>query len=424
MDKATKERALELLAEKKGGAGITYADIGVVTGYSKRQLIRLSKGLDERGAGSLLAHGNAGARPHNAATDDEVRVLRELKRPYPDVTIAHFRDIYIEDVIENPARAADVERYGLVPRSASWFRRLFGREGWRSPAQRLPGRDAAGRPHPMRAPLPRAGMMAQVDGTPYDWFGDGRPWCLHLSVDDATTGVLGGWFMERECMRGYARMMREVVTRHGAPRSVYADKASVFRAVKDGSPTQFALMMRDLGIRLIFAGSPQAKGRVERYNSTAQMRLPTDLVRFGVGGYDEINPWFNDFYAPYLNAKFSYAPRDPASDFSPLPEGLDLSSVFRTRESRVARGCSISYGRVTYVMADADGELLEVPDGTRLDVHVDAITEEMYVERSGGRWACVPVAGREGPGPSAVRDRRDLQDLLSDMQGDGAARER
>ena len=73
---------------------------------------------------------------------------------------------------------------------------------------------------------------------------------------------------------------------------------------------------------------------------------------------------------------------------------------------------------------DADGELLEVPDGTRLDVHVDAITEEMYVERSGRRWACVPVAGREGPGPSAVRDRRDLQDLLSDMQGDGAARER
>ena len=98
--------------------------------------------------------------------------------------------------------------------------------------------------------------------------------------------------------------------------------------------------------------------------------------------------------------------------------------MFRTRESRVARGCSISYGRVTYVMADADGELLEVPDGTRLDVHVDAITEEMYVERSGRRWACVPVAGREGPGPSAVRDRRDLQDLLSDMQGDGAARER
>ena len=63
---------------------------------------------------------------------------------------------------------------------------------------------------------------------------------------------------------------------------MYSDKDSVFRTVKDGSPTQLALMMRDLGVRMIFANSPQAKGRVERYNSTAQMRLPTDLMRFGV----------------------------------------------------------------------------------------------------------------------------------------------
>ena len=140
MDKATREKALRLLSEKKSVPGITYSDIEVETGYSRRQLMRLSKRLDEAGADSILVHGNAGARPHNAASEDEVRVLRELKRPYPDVTIAHFRDIYIEDVIENPARAGDVERYGLVPRSAAWFRDLFAREGWRSPTRRgVPG---------------------------------------------------------------------------------------------------------------------------------------------------------------------------------------------------------------------------------------------------------------------------------------------
>ena len=423
MDKSVRRKALRLLSEKRADPSITYSEIALETGYSTRQLMRLSRRLDNEEEAAVLAHGNSGSRPHNAATPDEVAYLRRLKEPYPNVTIAHFRDIYLEDVIENPAKAGDVERYGLVRRGPTWFRDLFAREGWASPAARGPRRGADGRQHPMRKPLPRAGMMAQVDGTPYDWFGDGRPWCMHLAVDDATTGVLGGWFMERECMRGYARMMLQVVTRHGIPRSMYSDKDSVFRAVKDGSPTQLALMMRDLGIRMIFAGSPQAKGRVERYNSTAQMRLPTDLVRFGIASYDQLNPWFNEFYAPYLNAKFSYRPLDPRRDFMPLPASLDLSEVFRTRETRLSRGCSISYKRVVYMMADADGVLLEVPDGTRLDVHVDAITEEMYVERSGRRWACVPVSEREGTGPGPIQDRRALQKLLSEMRGPGALRE-
>lgn len=245
---------------------------------------------------------------------------------------------------------------------------------------------------------------------------------MHLGVDDATTSVLGGWFMETECMRGYARMMIETVSRHGILRSMYSDKDSVFRALKDGSPTQFAFMMRDLGIRMIFAGSPQAKGRVERYNSTAQMRLPTDAVRFGIDSYDKLNPWFNDFYAPYLNAKFSYPPRDPVSDFIPLPEGTDLSRIFRTRETRVSHGCTISYGGARYMMADADGVVLEVPDGTVLDVHVDAVTEEMYVERSSRRWGCRPISPREPADISSAPDRRGLQHLLSQMSGENAAR--
>ena len=77
MDKATRERALRLLSEKKSDPGITHSDIEVETGYSRRQLIRLSKRLDEDGADTILVHGNVGARPHNAAAEDEVRVLRE-----------------------------------------------------------------------------------------------------------------------------------------------------------------------------------------------------------------------------------------------------------------------------------------------------------------------------------------------------------
>lgn len=83
------------------------------------------------------------------------------------------------------------------------------------------------------------------------------------------------------------------------------------------------------------------------------------------------------------------------SDFIPLPEGTDLSRIFRTRETRVSHGCTVSYGGARYMMADADGVVLEVPDGTVLDVHVDAVTEEMYVEHSGRRWGCRPISPRE-----------------------------
>lgn len=129
MDASTRGRAVALLARKAEDPSITYSDIALETGYSERQLKRLAKGLRERGEGAVLSHGNAGRRPANAASEDEAHFLRELKHPYPAVTIAHFRDIYLEDVISNPARAGDVERLGLVPRSASWFRDLFAREG-------------------------------------------------------------------------------------------------------------------------------------------------------------------------------------------------------------------------------------------------------------------------------------------------------
>ena len=97
MDMATKERALHLLAEKKSNARITYSDIGAETGYSRRQLMWLFKRLETEG--EVLALDNSGIRAHKAASDEKIRVIRELKSPYPNVTVAHFRDIYIEDVI-------------------------------------------------------------------------------------------------------------------------------------------------------------------------------------------------------------------------------------------------------------------------------------------------------------------------------------
>ena len=122
MDRVTKERALWLLGQKADGAGITYSEIALETGYSKQQLIRLSHSLEESGEAAALAHGNSVSRPHNAARPEEIAYLRKLKEPYPNVTIAHFRYFYLEYVLENPETANDVERYGLCMRGphGSW----------------------------------------------------------------------------------------------------------------------------------------------------------------------------------------------------------------------------------------------------------------------------------------------------------------
>lgn len=408
-----KELAVSLLREREEGAAHTYAEISERTGYGRKQLARLlsqiREGLSDE---EVLRHGNAGRRPPNAASDAEVGFLRELKGSYGAITIAHFRDIYHEDVVRNPEREETVRELGLVERSASWFRDLFRREGWRSPAERPAEAGGPQERHDIREPSPRRGMLVQVDGTSGDWLGDGDARVPRLAVDDATSAVLGGAFMPTECHRGYARMAREVLSRHGAPRAVYADKTTVLRSPRTGAPTGLARALGSLGAEVIFAGSPQAKGRVERCNRTVQGRLGNDLARFGVSSYEAIDEWFNGFYAPYLNAKFSFAPADPRDAFRPVPEGLDYGRAFRAVYTRVVREGMVSLGSVYYKLVDPDGAVDEVRNGTMVLLCLDPFSEGMHVEHLGVRYECVEWGRRrQGLGHSAG-SRREVDEIL------------
>ena len=416
MDRKAEAKAIEPLAAKKSDPSLTCADIERKTGYGKRQLIRISKQIDERGVEGAAEHGNTGRKPATTATEDEIRYLREFKRPYESITIAQFRDVFIEDVIDNPDKRDDVERYGLAARSRSWFRELFRREGRESPAQK-PERAHGGRvSHPVRDPMPRRGILVQVDGAPYDWFGNGDARVLHLAVDDATTEALSGCFMPAECMRGYARMTERMVRRSGVPEAVYSDKHSVFRSVKAGTQTQLAMMLSDLGVRMISANSPQAKGRVERYSLTGQLRLVNDIIRFGIEDYGQLDCWFNEFYIDYLNGKFSFPPAEPGSELRRPPEDFGYSSVFRIGLTRVARGGMISYEMGLHWMVDGNGELYDPGEGAEVSLFIDVWTEEMYVERYGKRYLCV-LCGVRGHRKAELADnQKELQDLLKRMR--------
>ena len=135
-------------------------------------------------------------------------------------------------------------------------------------------------------------MMLQVDGTPFDWFGDGQKYSLHGFIDDATGKITGLYMCKNECLLGYLEVLRQTLENYGIPISLYPDKYSVFFPPKkvddhitieeqlngrEKGITQFGRIVEELGIEMFAASSPQAKGRIERLWETLQSRLVTEF---------------------------------------------------------------------------------------------------------------------------------------------------
>ena len=165
--------------------------------------------------------------------------------------------------------------------------------------------------------------------------------------------------MPTERQLGYCYVMYDILTKYGIPMSLYSDKHTIFRSSKEGNLTQFGQMMADLGIEMIFANTPQAKGRIERYNGTVQRRLPNDIIRFGIHDYDTLNRWFTAFYLPYIRRKFAFLPKDPHDSFVPL-DGYDIDSIFTLRYERRIKNDSFSINGIYYSPVDENRKILHI----------------------------------------------------------------
>ena len=191
---------------------------------------------------------------------------------------------------------------------------------------------------------------------------------------------------------------------------------SCLKNVKAGTPTQFARMMDKLGVTMIFANSSQAKGRVERYNGTAQMRLPNDLIRWKIPhNYDFLNDWFNRKYRLYLNMKFSYPVKDPNDLFRPIPADFNSSKIFRAEYPRQIRNNVFSMGNSLYTAVTSDGEVVPFNQKQSITVYEDAITEEIYIERYGKHYTCMKVGERKRDRIYSVNNEKELQKVLNEM---------
>jgi transposase len=183
--------------------------------------------------------------------------------------------------------------------------------------------------HPMRERRARFGELIQIDGSPHDWFeGRGKYCTLLVFIDDATGKLTGLRFEPTETTLGYMHVLHDHILAHGAPAALYSDKHGIFRvnakeAAADAE-TQFARAARELGIECIAAGSPQAKGRVERANQTLQDRLVKEMRLAGISDMDTANAWLPGYIEDY-NRRFAVEPKDPSDAhlaYSGSPEEL------------------------------------------------------------------------------------------------------
>ena len=192
------------------------------------------------------------------------------------------------------------------------------------------------------------GELVQLDGSHHDWFegrGDGKC-CLLVYVDDATSELLHLEFVPSESTFALMAATRRYVMRHGRPLALYTDKAGVFRnnsrtrtkghgVSKTDSElgTQFTRALDELGIALICANSPQAKGRVERANGVLQDRLIKAMRLDGISDMEAANAYAETYMAVH-NAKFGRVPANRKELHRPLSEHHDVSSVLCVKETR------------------------------------------------------------------------------------------
>jgi len=235
-----------------------------------------------------------------APVDEVVKVITLFKTQYHDFTVKHFHE--------------KLEGHGIT-RSYTWTKNVLQTAGV---VKRAPRRGSHRRKR-ARRPLP--GMMLHQDGSSHEWV-PGRLWDLIVTMDDATSEIYSAFFVDEEGTMSTFRGLYEVISTHGLFCSLYVDRGSHYwhtslagGTVDKTNPTQVGRALNQLGIELIPAYSPEARGRSERMFGTLQHRLPQELRLRGITDMEQANRFLKEDYLPEHNRRFVLKPEEKGSAF-------------------------------------------------------------------------------------------------------------
>ena len=316
MKEATRLGIIEAVRKGK----MTNKEAASALKLSVRQIIRIKKKVEEKGPCGIL-HGNKG-HPSRRALPFKDQVIRLTQETYFDFNFTHLSEVLEEK--EHIKVSRETVRLWLRPLG-------FGGTIRKQPRHRR-----------RRKRSEREGQMLFLDGSPHRWFSDEMT-TLILSTDDATGKPLYGIFRKEEDLNGCFTVCMEVFKRHGLPSSFYLDRASHFITTRHGGihvhqrddrPTHFERAMEELAIKLIFADSPQARGRAERINGIFQDRLVAELRLHNITDTDKATTYVNEIFIPQYTGLFGKEPEDTIPAWRKIPDSLNIDNILCKRYER------------------------------------------------------------------------------------------
>jgi transposase InsO family protein len=311
MSAKEKQRADNLRLWEKGEMELE--ELARAMELSERQAYRVIDRYLKAGIAGLV-HGSRGERSHNASP-------RKLKTKIKQLFEKHYRDygatLFSEMLLKNHGITISDETLRL------WF------------AGKWVVQRKSRKHRKKRERRSAVGEMLQFDGSEHDWFeGRGAPCCAFVAVDDAggrTFIHMARSENSEDAMRAFQRYCE----RYGIPQSSYTDWHKVYKAQIEGRHTDFSRALAKLGVKMIYAKSPQAKGRVERKNRTLQDRLVKAFRRENISTIAEGNRFLEETFLDELNARFCRT--EGLCDVHRPLKGYDVKNIFCFEQERVVR---------------------------------------------------------------------------------------
>ena len=309
---------------------ITWWQAAEIIGLSDRQMRRWRERYEQRGSDGLIDRRRGRPSQKRVPMDEAEQVLALYREKYFDLNVRHFHE-----------KLREQHGIGL---SCTWVKQALQGAG----LVRKGRRRGTHRRRRERRPLP--GMMLHLDGSHHQWFQDERWYDLLVMLDDATSEIYYAQLVEEESTATVMAALREVIERRGLFCALYSDRGSHFWITPKGSNkvdphrlTQVGRALRDLGVRMIPAYSPQARGRSERSFSTWQGRLPQELRLRGIRTLETANRFLRGEYIVEFNRRFQTPAAERGTAFIPCPR-RDLDLIFSLQfERTVNRDNTVSF---------------------------------------------------------------------------------